>query len=1381
LNSIQTRKQQVYVILIIHFITLLSVVIYNIQVADAVKDNQKNTRPWTEIQNQNNSLADNKDELIPWFGFGRTVNITNDIANVLGMNEPDLLNTLKNVIGIDEPKGVLVNEIFPDSPAEKAGIIESNRFSFINGRDVKIGGDVIIKADNQIIPNRNGFEKILAEKNIDENLTLTIFRNGQIKEINVTATSKPGLRYEDASTYTNPSNINFSTYENIDLGIEIKYPLYWDIVDYETPSTVLFRSVKEDKDDEGREYLKLETIDNSFGFLKSINIVNVTRAQTLGLINYMKNLSINELPHNITFLNNIAAKTVYSYTDKNYGEVKILKIAIEGNGKIYLLTYYAQAKNYYNYLPTIEQMIDSLKLISLSQYENFDMGIRMEYPSNWNKTENNYAYSEATYHGGKTIELNPITIPNYTELQTGIKIYASDPYRNSLVAQEAFNETIKFYKNIDHLLNVKIILSNYSNNKNNPSYHISYTYGDPNFGILKTELVIIHHNERIYSIEYTGKQKEYPIYSQSINKIINSIEIFDLLFYSNPNLGIIFSYPSDMEISYLDHGIRLSSPILGDTLMVYKNENQSTDATNDYKSIEKVNETKTYIYTTTFDLIPANKTIFMLKDKDYPNSKTYTTQITSSFNNSTYIIKYNGIDITVFDNIIRSINIIDSFPSENIRYLSYKSPSGFNIKYPAEWEIYPSSDVVEFTNLYSSTDFRIDILPLKDNSHLYQYIESDIDYYSKLYRDFNFIESQPFKLANQSGYSIMFSGGDQLYMLKYIMNDVQKNIYIISTYNTNTLFLQDIQIIKKMIDSFEFSQKSKPRIDTGFKVGNFPKGVAVNEITNMVYVANTDSNTISVINGSNDETITNIPVSSHPLAVSINPIKNILYVTHELSGDLSVIDCKNNTVIEKLSINAKDPLSMAVNPKTATIYVADGISGNLSVIDGSSNKKIASIEMNKEKSVDVELEGSIGVAIDDYRNKVYVADPRTNNITVIDGRDNKILMSFNAMGAITDININSFRGKAYAIQKIYNDTYKTYINKIIEIDLQSNKLRDLNLNLTTNGLNTQAIHPFTNIIYATDTVLNKVYAINPSNDKYTPISVDYQPSYIAVNKLTDFIYVSNSGSNTISKINGNENVTSFGLKFFLNPSNSVFILCDDGTGKDLNFSHQSFVSYSNNVDLKCKARSDNVFSPVIAAYWSGLNINNSGFKFRTINSAFVGFDTLSDLFQIISGYWSGLWSKVDDNNPNPTININLNSYSVLSGTFITLSTLIQMLGPTLSLVILTTIVFLASIPSIVNKVRKLPDTLTEEIVSRADIITINASVIAGVLVFLSILEGFKENEQSQISFITATIVFPFAISAVLAITRREKFAIRLMIAGFINLMISVTLIALMRL
>lgn len=79
--------------------------------------------------------------------------------------------------------------------------------------------------------------------------------------------------------------------------------------------------------------------------------------------------------------------------------------------------------------------------------------------------------------------------------------------------------------------------------------------------------------------------------------------------------------------------------------------------------------------------------------------------------------------------------------------------------------------------------------------------------------------------------------------------------------------------------------------------------------------------------------------------------------------------------------------------------------------------------------------------------------------------------------------------------------------------------------------------------------------------------------------------------------------------------------------------------------------------------------------------------------------------------------------------------------------------------------KRLPDLIS---INNNDILHVNAAIIAGVLIFLS-LEGSNENVETRITLITANIVFPFAISTIAALTNHPIFGIRLMVSDFINL------------
>src|SRR5262249_3373312 len=118
--------------------------------------------------------------------------------------------------------------------------------------------------------------------------------------------------------------------------------------------------------------------------------------------------------------------------------------------------------------------------------------------------------------------------------------------------------------------------------------------------------------------------------------------------------------------------------------------------------------------------------------------------------------------------------------------------------------------------------------------------------------------------------------------------------------------------------------------------GNHPYAVAVNVVTNKIYVANQVSNDVTVIDGKTN-IATNIPVGSNPggvamsqpTAIAVNPATNRIYVVNQgtavkqfTDGGVTVIDGALGSVIATIAAG-KNPVALAVNPLTNTIYVAN--------------------------------------------------------------------------------------------------------------------------------------------------------------------------------------------------------------------------------------------------------------------------------------------------------------------------------------------------------------------------------------------------------------------------------------------------------------------------
>src|SRR5262249_51698860 len=116
-------------------------------------------------------------------------------------------------------------------------------------------------------------------------------------------------------------------------------------------------------------------------------------------------------------------------------------------------------------------------------------------------------------------------------------------------------------------------------------------------------------------------------------------------------------------------------------------------------------------------------------------------------------------------------------------------------------------------------------------------------------------------------------------------------------------------------------------ITTTVGTGATPSAVAINPVTNKIYVANMHSNNVTVIDGASN-TATTVNVGQAPTALAVNSVTNKIYVANGQgnSNTVTVIDGATNATLT-LSLNnplgRTNPVLVAVNPVTNKIYVAD--------------------------------------------------------------------------------------------------------------------------------------------------------------------------------------------------------------------------------------------------------------------------------------------------------------------------------------------------------------------------------------------------------------------------------------------------------------------------
>lgn len=163
-------------------------------------------------------------------------------------------------------------------------------------------------------------------------------------------------------------------------------------------------------------------------------------------------------------------------------------------------------------------------------------------------------------------------------------------------------------------------------------------------------------------------------------------------------------------------------------------------------------------------------------------------------------------------------------------------------------------------------------------------------------------------------------------------------------------------------------------IVNNLSLGTGSQNVAVNPVTNMIYMTHDSTNTVSVINGSTDKVISTLAVGTFPTGVAVNPITNMIYVSNE-SGGVSVINGTKNIVMSTIPVG-NGPTGIAVNPVTNKIYVTNTNDNSVSVIDGKDNTVLATMPIGNSPSF---------VDVNPTTNMIYVGNLISQSISVIDG------------------------------------------------------------------------------------------------------------------------------------------------------------------------------------------------------------------------------------------------------------------------------------------------------------------------------------------------------------------------------------------------------------
>jgi len=138
----------------------------------------------------------------------------------IGIIGLSLTPELSKQIGLNQTKGFLITSITKGGPADKAGLRAGSTTTTFMGRDVEVGGDIILKIDNREVLKIDDILAYLESlKHVGDKVHFTILRDNVIKGLDLILGDRPSpAKLDSSKDFSNrlpPQNDNNKSQEEL--------------------------------------------------------------------------------------------------------------------------------------------------------------------------------------------------------------------------------------------------------------------------------------------------------------------------------------------------------------------------------------------------------------------------------------------------------------------------------------------------------------------------------------------------------------------------------------------------------------------------------------------------------------------------------------------------------------------------------------------------------------------------------------------------------------------------------------------------------------------------------------------------------------------------------------------------------------------------------------------------------------------------------------------------------------------------------------------------------------------------------------------------------------------------------------------------------------
>lgn len=201
---------------------------------------------------------------------------------------------------------------------------------------------------------------------------------------------------------------------------------------------------------------------------------------------------------------------------------------------------------------------------------------------------------------------------------------------------------------------------------------------------------------------------------------------------------------------------------------------------------------------------------------------------------------------------------------------------------------------------------------------------------------------------------------------------------------TNTVYVLDPNYPSQKSGSLIIVDGKTNTVEATISTPSYPRGIAVDESANTVYISNYLANSLTVLNGATNAITATIPVGNGPSGVAVDSATHLVYVANFLDGTVSVISTQTAAVVATVPVGFR-PAAAAVNSTAGLVYIAN--SGDQVTSSDDGTVSVIAEQTNRVVNVWTAGKGPTALAFDQSNNCLYVAnfsDVPTSTVTVLD-------------------------------------------------------------------------------------------------------------------------------------------------------------------------------------------------------------------------------------------------------------------------------------------------------------------------------------------------------------------------------------------------------------